>query len=109
MSYGVALVINKADIDKEKIPYIVIGGFDGMHWFMNKDNKKALGKINAQVYKYLTDEPDGYTSVEKLKTAPVDTITMIICDDDGFEMMEHTPLDNSKNVVPDLKVYLDIC
>lgn len=91
MSYLVSAVIEQPKEGQTEIPFFFIGGFDGMNWHLakhKKNPKKALLGINIRCKKILLEEPNGVTTIEKLKTAPLDEV-IIITGEDTYESMKN--------------------
>ncbi len=87
MSYGTSAVIIQPKNKKDKIPFIFIGGFYGMNWHLYEKNVRKIQKLNNQCKKYIKEEPDGISTLEKLKTAPMDEV-IVITGESSYESMK---------------------
>ncbi len=97
MSYGTSAVILKPDNDNN-IPFIFIGGFDGMNWHMSNHSKspeRAIQHLNNQCKEFIK-KPNGVTTLEKLLTAPLDEVIIITGESSYESMKDRKPLNCSK-------------
>lgn len=94
MSYLISLAAQKIGENTYKCGDI--GSFGGMSWYLGKDKPSYIRFLNKQVLKAFEDPACYYvTTEEKLKTAPVDEVILII-DEDHWERLEHKPVNNIK-------------
>ena len=93
MSYLTSIAILECDKTKDKIPYILLPAFSGMGWIMNKNNKKCISHMNKQVINYIKKEPNGFTNLSKLITAPVDEV-IIIGNKEKYSFLKTSPIPN---------------
>lgn len=96
MSYGISAVIMQPEKGSEdKVPFIFIGGFDGMNWSLADDPRK-IQRLNNSCKKFLKEEPNGISSLELLKTAPMDSVVVITGESSYEFMSDRNPLNCSK-------------
>lgn len=99
MSYLISAVIEQPKENQTEIPFIFIGGFDGLHWHMaeaKKSPEREIQKLNNICKKLLSNEPNGTTIIEKLLTAPLDEVIIITGESSYESMKNRKPIDCSR-------------
>jgi len=99
MSYLVDIVVRKPSVDGEKVPFMVMGAFDSMTWFMNKEDTKFLTELNRAMNNAFDTKDglknDGETTFERLMTAPCDVV-LVVGEGAEFYVLEgRNPIDCS--------------
>lgn len=78
------VVIRERTLQGDKYRYAVMGGFDGMNWFLaGKAGMPSVSIVNSIVIPRIKAIEDNYTTLAKIDTAPVDTVLLL--EGDGYE------------------------